>query len=176
MHLDGHRFLVTLVGPLQLTLQTLLKNEMADQLGLGLKGQLSLLRSRGFQPTVVHMDPQTGFQAIKNLFPGVLIDDSGAADNAPKVNVKIRHLKEIYRAVKNGLLWNLPVSLVKYLVGYAVGRMKIRSRDPHRLFFSSVSQSQSVKTPDQQSQSVYLTQYYCTYCVLRTLQCVDLRS
>jgi hypothetical protein len=121
MHLDGHKFLVTLVEPLQLTLQTLLKNEMANQLGLGLQGQLSLLRSRGFQPTVVYVDPQTGFQAIKNLFPGVLIDDSGAADNVPKVDVKIRRLKEIYRAVKNGLPWNLPVSLVKYLVGYAVG-------------------------------------------------------
>ncbi len=141
MHLDGHKFLVTLVEPLQLTLQTLLKNETADQLGLGLQGQLSLLRASGFQPTVVYVDPQTGFQAIKNMFPGVLIDDSGAADNVPKVDVRIRRLKEIYRAVKNGLPWNLPVSLVKYLVGYAVGRMNIRrtttlstNMSPYRLF------------------------------------------
>jgi hypothetical protein len=89
----------------------------------------------------VHVDPQTGFQAIKNLFPRVLIDDSGAADNVPKVNVKIRRLKEIHRAVENGLPWNLPVSLVKYLVGYAVGRMNIRrtttlstNMSPYRLF------------------------------------------
>jgi hypothetical protein len=116
MHLDGHKFLVTLVEPLQLTLQTLLKNEMVNQLGLGLQGQLSLLRSRGFQPTVVYVDPQTGFQAIKNLFPGALIDDSGAADNVPKADVKIRRLKEIYRVVKNGLPWNLSISLVKYLL------------------------------------------------------------
>ncbi len=54
------------------------------------------------------MDPQTGFQAIKNLLPGVLIDNSGAADNVPKVDVRIRRLKEIYRAVKNGIPWNLP--------------------------------------------------------------------
>jgi hypothetical protein len=171
MHLDGHRFLVTLVGPLQLTLQTLLKNEMADQLGLGLKGQLSLLRSRGFQPTVVHMDPQTGFQAIKNLFPGVLIDDSGAADNAPKVNVKIRHLKEIYRAVKNGLLWNLPVSLVKYLVGYAVGRMNIRSREPHRCFFpQSVSLSLSLSLSRPQTNSLSQSTVHST--TVRTVYCV----
>ena len=87
------------------------------------------------------MDPQTGFQAIKNLFPGALIDDSGAADNVPKADVKIRRLKEIYRVVKNGLPWNLPISLVKYLVGYAVGRMNIRrtttlstNMSPYRLF------------------------------------------
>jgi len=55
--------------------------------------------------------------------------------------MKIRCLKEIYRAMKNGLPWNLPVSLVKYLVGYAVGRMNIRrtttlstNMSPYRLF------------------------------------------
>jgi hypothetical protein len=95
MHLDGHKFLVLLVKPLQLTLQTVLKNETADQLGLGLQGQLSLLRSIGFQPTTVYVDPQTDFQTIKNLFLGVLIDDSGAADNMPKVDITIRRLKEI---------------------------------------------------------------------------------
>jgi hypothetical protein len=89
----------------------------------------------------VYVDPQTGFQAIKNLFPGILIDDSGVADNIPKVDVKIRCLKEIYRSVKNGLPWNLLVSLVKYLVGYAVGCMNIRrtttlstNMSPYRLF------------------------------------------
>jgi hypothetical protein len=43
VHVDSHKFLVSLVEPLQLTIQTLLKNETADQLGLGLQGQLSLI-------------------------------------------------------------------------------------------------------------------------------------
>jgi hypothetical protein len=64
MHLEGHKFLISLVEPLQLTLQKLLKNETADQLGLGLQGQLSLLRTKGFQPTVVYIDPQLGFVRI----------------------------------------------------------------------------------------------------------------
>jgi hypothetical protein len=125
MHLEGHKFLISLVEPLQLTLQKLMKDETADQLGLGLQGQLSLLRTKGFQPTVVYIDPQMGFQTIKNLLPGVLIDDSGAEDNVPKVDIKIRSLKRKYRAVKNGLPWNLPVNLVKNLVGYAVAHMNI---------------------------------------------------
>jgi hypothetical protein len=108
MHKDLHKFLVSLVELLQLTIQTLLKNEKADQLGLGLQGQLSLIQARGFKPTVVYVDPQTGFWAIKDMFPGVLIDDSGAADHMPKIDVRIWWLKEIYRAVKNGLPWNVP--------------------------------------------------------------------
>jgi hypothetical protein len=67
MHIDGFKFLISVVEPLQLTVQTPLENESANQLGLALQGQLSLLRARGFQPTVVHVDPQTGFRALKNL-------------------------------------------------------------------------------------------------------------
>jgi hypothetical protein len=144
MHIDSHKFLVSLVEPLQLTIQTLLKNEMADQLGVGLQGQLSLIQASGFQPTVVYVDPQTGFRAIKDMFPGVLIDDSGAADHVPKIDVRIRWLKEIYRAVKNGLPWNLPINLVKYLVAYAVGHMNIwrtsslsTNMSPYHLFMGT---------------------------------------
>jgi hypothetical protein len=90
---------------------------------------------------VVYVDPQTGFRAIKDMFPGVLIDDSGAADHVPKIDARIRWLKETYRAVKNGLPWNLPINLVKYLVAYAVGCMNIRRTSslstnmPHTIFF-----------------------------------------
>jgi hypothetical protein len=126
MHIDGHKFLISHVEPLQLTLQTPLKNKTADQLGLGLQGQLSVLRARGFQPTIVYVDPQSGFRTLKNMFPGVLVDDGGAADYVPKADIKIRRIKEIYHPVKNGLPWKLPVNLVKYLVGYAVGRITIR--------------------------------------------------
>jgi hypothetical protein len=38
MHVNGHKFLVSLVEPLQLTTQAPLENETADQLDLGLQG------------------------------------------------------------------------------------------------------------------------------------------
>jgi hypothetical protein len=141
MHVDGSKFLVSVVEPLQLTIQAPLVNETADQLELALQGHLSLLRARGFQPTVVYMDPQSGFQALKNLFPGVLIDTGGRSDYVPKVDSKIKRIKELYRAVKNGLPWRLPTALVKDLVCYAVGRINIRrttsmasNLSPYRLF------------------------------------------
>jgi hypothetical protein len=59
LHTDvmQHKFLVSLVEPLQLTLQTSLMSETANQLGLGLQGQLSLFRTKGFQPIIVYIDP-----------------------------------------------------------------------------------------------------------------------
>jgi hypothetical protein len=141
MHIDSSKFLISVVEPLQLTIQALLENETADHLGLALQGHLSLLRARGFQPTIVSVDPQSGFRALKNLFPGVLIDDGGASDYVPKVDAKIKRIKELYRAVKNGLPWQLPVALVKHLVCYAVGCINLRrtsalssNMSPYRLF------------------------------------------
>ncbi len=126
MHVDGFKFLISVVEPLQLTIQVQLENETADQLGLALQGHLSLLQARGFHPMVVYVDPQSGFRALKNVFLGVLIDDGGASDYVPKVDSKIKRVKELYHAVKNGLPWKLPVALVKHLVCYAVGHINLR--------------------------------------------------
>ncbi len=43
MHIDGFKFFISVVEPLQLTVQTPSDNKSADQLGLALQGQLSLL-------------------------------------------------------------------------------------------------------------------------------------
>jgi hypothetical protein len=67
MHIDGFKFLISVVEPLQLTIQAPLDNETADHLGLALQGHLSLLRARGFQPNIVYVDPQSGFRALKCL-------------------------------------------------------------------------------------------------------------
>jgi hypothetical protein len=103
MHGDSHSFLVTVVEPLQLRIQAPLVNETADQIGLGLKGHLNLLHTRGFQLTIMYVDPQSGFRAIKNLFPGVLVDDGGGSYYVPKVDAKFKHIIELYRAVKSTL-------------------------------------------------------------------------
>jgi hypothetical protein len=94
-------------------------------LGTALQGQLSLLRGRGFTPTVMHIDPQSAFQGLRMQFPGVVIDVGDARDYVAKVDAKIRRVKEIYHSVKAGLAWSLPVSRVKDLVAYSVSRINL---------------------------------------------------
>jgi hypothetical protein len=93
---------------------------------MGLQGHLMTLRSRGFEPTVVYADPHSTFRSMQRDFPRVEVDVGGARDYVPKVVAKIRRLKEVYRAVKSGLQWQLPGSLVKDLVAYAVSRVSIQ--------------------------------------------------
>jgi hypothetical protein len=126
MEIDGRKFLVTVSDPLHLTLQTAVENESKQVLGMALQGHLMTLRSRGFEPTIVYVDPHSTFRGMQRDFPGVEVDVGGARDYVPKVDAKIRRLKEVYRAVKSGLQWQLPESLVKDLVAYAVSRINIQ--------------------------------------------------
>ena len=126
MHIDGQKFLVTTCEPLQLTLQCPITSESQTQLGLGLQGHISILRTKGFTPTIIYTDPARGFEGLVGTFPGILVDTSGAGDNVPKVDAKIRRIKELFLGVKNTLPWELPKAMVKDLVAYTVARLNIR--------------------------------------------------
>jgi hypothetical protein len=125
MHIDYEMFLVSVVDPLNLMLQCKLEKESRHDLGMGLQGQLAILRSRNFNPNIVYVDPQSAFRAMMQDFLAVKVDVGGAADYVSKVDAKIRRIKETYRKVKHGLPWKLPRVLVKDLVGYSVSRLNI---------------------------------------------------
>jgi hypothetical protein len=84
---------------------------------MGLQGQLALLRSRDFKPTIVYVDPLSSFRAMTLDFPGIV---GGMGDYVSKVDAKIRRIKEMYHKVKHGLAWQLPQEFVKGLVAYVV--------------------------------------------------------
>jgi hypothetical protein len=125
MHIDGQKFLISVVEPLQLTIQAHIQNETASQLGLGIQGHLGVLRSRGFQPTTIYTDPQAGFRTLLGQFPNVNVDIGGAKDFVSKVDSKIRRIKELYHSVKAGLPWTLPSAFVPSLVSYAVSHLNL---------------------------------------------------
>jgi hypothetical protein len=126
MHVDGQLFLVSVVDPLNLTLQSKIESESRTALGLALQGHLAVLRSRDFNPQIVYVDLHSSFWAMTQDFPGVEIDVGDASDYVAKVDAKIRRIKETYRKVKHSLPWKLPKKFVLDLVGYAVSRLNIR--------------------------------------------------
>jgi hypothetical protein len=62
MSVDSTNFLVTMSGLLNLTMQTWIRNEGRMEMGLSLQGQLGLLCSRAFKPTIVYADPHSTFR------------------------------------------------------------------------------------------------------------------
>jgi hypothetical protein len=120
------KFLMTLVEPLGLVLTTHVERETTEELGLVLQGQVNVVRSRGFAPFVVYLDPQPALKALQHQITGVEIDVGGAGDHLDKIDGKIRRLKELYRSVHAGLPWRLPKSAVKDLVYYCTSRINLR--------------------------------------------------
>jgi len=76
-----------------------LTSESANQLGLALQGQLDVLLSCSFVPTVIYTDPVAGFRKIVDQFPSVIIDKVGAQDNNAKWDIKIHRIKEVCQRV-----------------------------------------------------------------------------
>jgi hypothetical protein len=75
---------------------------------------------------LVIVDPLKALKNLEGSIPGVAIDATGAGDHLPKVDAKIRRLKEIARSILAGLPYSLPRNRVKDLVTYAVNRMNTR--------------------------------------------------
>jgi hypothetical protein len=85
MSVDGMKILVTMSDPLNLTMQTWIRNEGIMEMGLALQGQSGLLRSQVFKPTIVYADPHSTFRSMMYDFPGVEVDVGGAGYYVPKV-------------------------------------------------------------------------------------------
>jgi hypothetical protein len=77
IHIHGSKFVVTVCEPLQLMLQCKIEQETQQVLRMTLQGQLELLCSHGFTPTVVHTDLQSVFHMLTMQFPRVMIDIGG---------------------------------------------------------------------------------------------------
>jgi hypothetical protein len=78
------------------------------------------VRSKGFRPLRMYVDPQSALRALATKFENVAIGIGGAGDHLPKANVKIQCIKERYQSVKAGLPWKLPINLLKDLVTFVV--------------------------------------------------------
>jgi hypothetical protein len=95
-------------------------------LGTALQAQVNTIRSRGFEPTTIYLDPQSAFVPLQGQIPGVEVDIGGAGDHMDKIDAAIKHSKEVMRSVYASLPWKLPKSLVKDLAYYGVSRRNLK--------------------------------------------------
>ena len=120
-------YLMCLSTPLHLITSTELVNTKTETIGEALHKHIGTLQSRGFQPTIVHLDAQSGFTSLESNIQGVEVDVGGAGDHTLPLDVEVRHIKEIYRSVLAGLPWVQPKKLDGDLLTYCVSRKNLRS-------------------------------------------------
>ena len=86
MKVREQAYLVSLVEPMQLVVTSNIDREKTENFGLAIQAQLNLLRSRGFNPVRIHMDPQPALSALVGQFPRKEIDITGAGEHLDKVD------------------------------------------------------------------------------------------
>jgi hypothetical protein len=127
MHVCGVKFLISVSSPLEILLVKHLWNLSKDSLGAGVQAHINTLRSRGFEPERVLVDPFKTLMSLQGAYPGVDIDPCSAGDLLDKIDIRIRRIKELIRAVIADLPYALPRDRMKDLVVYAMSRINIRS-------------------------------------------------
>jgi hypothetical protein len=100
--------------------------DLGAKMGAGVQAHINTLRSRGFEPGRILVDPFKSLMALQGAFPGVEIDPCGAGDHLDKIDIWIRRIKELVRAVIADLPYSLPADRVKDLVTYAASRINVR--------------------------------------------------
>jgi hypothetical protein len=88
MHVDTKMFLISVTNPLNLTLQAGINSENRLELGMALQGHMVILRSRGYEPSVVYTDPHSSFKSMTQDFPGWTLTSEGLEITSPKLTQK----------------------------------------------------------------------------------------
>jgi hypothetical protein len=127
MHVVGERFLLSMSKLLGLLLVKHVNLLGVEELGTALQQHINTLRSRGFEPRVVYVDPHKTLVSLQGRYPGIEIDPAGAGDHLNDIDTKIRRLKELMRSVIAGLPYPLAKEQVKDFAVYAVSRSNLKA-------------------------------------------------
>ena len=119
-------YVMCLTKPLGLVTMTPVANTKTKTLAGALHQHVATIQTRGFHPTLLHLDPQKGFAKLEVSIPGLEVDIGGAGDHMNVLDVEVRHLKEVFRSVHSSLPWKQPEWLNKDLVSYVVSRKNLR--------------------------------------------------
>jgi len=98
--------------PLQVVLVVAITVMKREALGRALQSHVDLVRMFGFDVRIIFVDPFKALAGLRGSIPGVEIQPTGAGDHLPKLNIRIRRLNEMARAVLNGLDYKLSISFV----------------------------------------------------------------
>ena len=122
VHVMGKSFLLatSTIDPLDLLIVARVDDQKGSTLKGALEDQVELLKGRSFEVVEIITDPQSTLVGI----PGV--NCTGTGDHVPKLDAKVRSLKELTRSIVSGLSFKIPENLVQDLVSYAVNRMNTR--------------------------------------------------
>jgi hypothetical protein len=155
MFVQKQAYLVSVGDPIDLTMVDPLKlkdgqGKNAERILEVIMAHVTTYWTQGFNIKSIHSDGEGGIKAIeRNLNKiGIKLITSGPnRHGVPKVDRRIRTIKERVRSIVHGLPYILPPSLLKYCVMFAVSRINLlRHSDASGIAISPKEQFTGIRT------------------------------
>ena len=105
VYFDKALYMMCLSKPLGLLTVSLLANVKTATLAGPVQTHISTIRSKGFLPSIIHLDPMRDFLSMEVNVPGVELDITGAGDHMQQLDVHVQHCKVVFRSVRSALQW-----------------------------------------------------------------------
>jgi len=125
MHVAGSKFMVSLSSPLQIVLVMPTSSMSMQALGKAMQQHIDIIRMFGFNVRIVLVDPFKSLVGLRGSISGVEVQGTGAGDHLPKLDIRIRRIKETVRAVINGLDYKQPSCFINQLTTFCVCRINV---------------------------------------------------
>ena len=127
MYVEGAAFLVGVSEPMQVTLVEHTISKISTAYGEIIKRFIRKFNERGVANITLLSDGESALEnATRSLVRvGIRAEVNGSGSHAPVVERKIRTIKERIRGILNTLPYDLPMTLLKYLVYFAVSRLNL---------------------------------------------------
>ena len=127
MFVEGDIFLISVTKPLGLTMISSIQSKSTAAIKSALAKQIGAYTYSKFTITTILTDGEGAVQALSDylLSIGIKVNPTGAGQHVPVIENKIRQVKERVRAILNTLPFNLPSTMMKHLVSYAVSSLNM---------------------------------------------------
>lgn len=125
MFVEGMPFLLTVSTPLGLLTVTRLNSRTFKEMWAALQQQLSIYSSEGFRVHNFYFDRESALKLCAEMMrqSGYQPQQSGAGGHVPRVENKVKTVKERIRAILNTLPYELPRNILQWLVYYVIVRL-----------------------------------------------------
>jgi hypothetical protein len=134
MFVNQHAFLVSVSEPLQMLTATHLGKDMGGRakaiVRQALAKQIGLYKSRQFTITTLLSDGEGAIASLTSEIEAssIAVNPSGAGQHVPTIERNIRTMKERARGILATIPYELPTTLIPWLVYYVVTRINIVPR------------------------------------------------
>lgn len=120
-------FLISVIKPINLIIASQMLGRSSVRVKEALHIQLSMLRSKKFEPTGIHCDNEACLVSIVSV-DGVELHHTGSGSHEPIVERAVRVIQERVRCICASLPYRLPRNLLKWCVYYAATMINIMPR------------------------------------------------